>query len=95
MCEPRHKRSKTTLREQFLRALGMPPSEYIVRCRVREGLRRIWADTGTVEAASIVAGYRSCNKFYRRVGRYTATTPAAFRGLDLDVFERLLDDCVR
>ena len=84
----------TTLLQQFVHSLGMSPAEYLARVRVREGLRRLWTTTDTVESASIYAGYRSCNKFYRRVIRYTGTTPAALRGLEWEAFERRLDDCL-
>jgi transcriptional regulator GlxA family with amidase domain len=84
----------TTLMQQFVQSLGLSPAEYLARVRVREGLRRLWTTTDTVENASIYAGYRSCNKFYRRVIRYTGTTPAAVRGLEWETFERTLDDCL-
>jgi AraC-like DNA-binding protein len=84
----------TTLVQQFVGAVGISPAEYLARLRIREGLRHLWATSDTVENASVLAGYRSSNKFYRRVMRYTGMTPAALRALESNAFQGRLDNCL-
>jgi AraC-like DNA-binding protein len=73
--------SRTTLIQQFTAAVGMTPSEYGTRLRVREGLRRLGDSSEAVEDAARRAGYSSVNKLYRRVRQYTGLTPSQVREL--------------
>jgi AraC-like DNA-binding protein len=88
--------SRTTLLEQFTSVLGISPSEYLARLRVREGnLRRLRASDGSVETAARDAGYQSVNKFYARIKRYTGLSPSEVRRMDETAFERILVERLR
>jgi AraC-like DNA-binding protein len=80
--------SRTTLIDQFTAAFGLPPAEYLARVRIREGLQRLRQHGEAVERAAADVGYRSGNKFYARMRRYTNLTPSQVRELS----EKLLED---
>ena len=84
--------SSTTLRNQFDDALRLSPFQYLTRVRIREGLRRLRKSSDTIEEASRFGGYQSCNKFSRRVRRYTGLTPSDVRDLGDEAFDRLLEE---
>ena len=84
--------SRTTLINQFVEAFGLPPAEYLARVRLREGLRRLRSLSETIENAAAEVGYRSGNKFYARMRRYTDVTPSEVRRMTEPEFDQLLED---
>ena len=86
--------SRSRLIEQFTDAFGLPPSEYRLRLRVREGLRRLRTSDDSVDRAARQVGYQSGSKFSKQVQRSTGLTPSDVRMLDDDTFYQLLEERV-
>jgi AraC-like DNA-binding protein len=84
--------SRTPLVAQFEEAFGMRPREYLVRVRLREGLRRLRTPHADRAAAISSAGYVSPVKFAARLRRYTSYTPARIQRMSAADFEALLDE---
>jgi AraC-like DNA-binding protein len=74
--------------------VGLTPSEFLVRVRVREGLCLLRTTTASVEDVARLVGYQSSNKFYGRVHGYTGLRPSQVRELDGPAFEHMLDECI-
>jgi AraC-like DNA-binding protein len=87
--------SRTRLLTEFDRAFGIPPKEYLVRVRLREGLRRMRRAEFDVASAVNSVGYKSPVKFAARLRRYTSHTPARIRRMAPADFEALLDQRLR
>ncbi len=84
--------SRTTLIQQFTSLVGMTPSEYLARIRVRQGLQLLRTTTNSVETIADQVGYQSGNKFYSRISSFTGLRPSQIRRLDEETFERLIED---
>jgi AraC-like DNA-binding protein len=86
--------NRTSLIEQFTAAFGVSPAEYLVRVRIREGLRHLRNAGVSTEEAARSSGYQSTVKFTARARRATGLTPRQLRQLGEREFDALLEDRV-
>ena len=84
--------SKTTFVELFSSEFGLPPSEYVARLRIREGLLRLRRTSEPVDEIARSVGYESVNKFYARLRTFTGLKPLQVRQLTEREFRRLMQE---
>ena len=86
--------SRTILGQQFSRMIGVTPSDFLARVRVREGLLRLRRSSESVDTVAQSVGYRSENKFYGRIRTYTGLRPSQVRELPDAAFDDMLEGCL-
>jgi AraC-like DNA-binding protein len=86
--------SRTTLIQQFRAQFGVTPAQYLARLRVREGIRLLRESHAPVEEVAARVGYRSANKFHRRVLRETKLSPSQLRKMDAGALHQMMQERV-
>jgi AraC-like DNA-binding protein len=86
--------SRTTLIQQFRAQFGVTPAQYLARLRIREGIRLLRESRAPVEEVAAQVGYRSANKFHRRVLRETKLAPSQLRNMEAAAVHRVMQERV-
>lgn len=71
--------SRGHLHNVFRSAVGMPPSDYARRLRIKEACRHLSADSASITAIAFENGFSSSQHFSRVFKRYLGLTPSSYR----------------
>ena len=71
--------SRGNLSNEFRRVVGMPPSDYAIRLRIKESCRRLVAENDSITDIAYESGFSSSQHFARVFKRYVGLTPTGYR----------------
>ena len=71
--------SRGHLYKQFRRVVGMPPSDYAQRLRIKESCRLLSSDAASITDIAFKNGFSSSQHFSRVFKRYLGVTPSGYR----------------
>jgi len=73
--------SPTHFTREFRRAIGLPPHQFVLRCRVRRARELLARTKIPIAGIALDCGFATQEHFTRVFAAQTGTTPAAFRRL--------------